>query len=204
LIGGRFVCLLSNTKSKLAVSKFPLDSAATSKDFHMAFVASSGHRLDLLLSANSGLYFEKLRSSAQRNRKNRKENQLRAANISISPRNSISAMVESLVGSAQPCNVQDVIHQVQTMSQLDFVLSELRSFKEASIEHVERHVVERDVRTSLYPCAVPIVTAHGCVMFDFCQQSMNDEIYIRLLQLVRLSELDQLIQKIFHRTGQVC
>lgn len=48
-----------------------------------------------------------------------------------------------------------------------------------------------------------IQTANGSIFFDFSRQMIDDEIYLQLMQFVRLSNLDRLIEQIFHRFGNL-
>jgi hypothetical protein len=155
---------------------------------------------------NNKSYFEKLRSSAEHHRNDKAKSHLTTTNTSTLHENPLDGMVETLAKSTQSCNKWDSDNNKNIKSQADIILSRLESFKQIYIDHQlinSKQNEEFDQTTSsrLDTFTFPIMTPHGRVLFDFSKQLIHVDIYIQLMQLARLSNLDKLIQKIFHKSG---
>jgi len=155
---------------------------------------------------NNKSYFEKLRSSAEHHRNDKAKSHLTPTNASTVRDNPLDDILETLVESTQSCNKWDSDNKKNIKSQADIILSRLESFKQISIDHQlikskQKEEFEHITPSRLDTFTFPIMTPHGRVLFDFSKQLIHVDIYIQLIQLARLSNLDKLIQKIFHKSG---
>lgn len=98
--------------------------------------------------------------------------------------------------SRKSISLRSPVERGSARAQLDLLLKQLHAFRIRTVE-AERQIVRWD------PCSSAFDTAHGRVIVDFTRQAVNEELYFRLLQLVPISGLDHVIEKIFHRSGQL-
>jgi hypothetical protein len=151
------------------------------------------HQRKLSTENNGKSYFEKLRSVAQ----NRRNDELK------SHLNQVDNALENLIGSIQPSDTWNSDDTKGNKTQMDIVLSQLETLKQIYIDKIMKKSIQTEEleRNVQHRYIFPIITPDGNVLFDFSKQSITDDIYLQLMQLVRLSNLDKLIQKIFHKSG---
>ncbi|CAF0905470.1 unnamed protein product [Rotaria sordida] len=157
------------------------------------------HHQKLSIWVNDESYFEKLRSTAEYRQNNKVESYVTTSNM--------SNLLENFIGSIQPCTTWYSDDMKNMKSQVAIVLCRLELLKQSSLNNgmtksIENDRYEYSVHQQFDTCILPIRTSHGTVFFDFSKQSINYDVYIQLMQLVRLSNLDKLIEKIFHKSGE--
>jgi hypothetical protein len=138
-------------------------------------------------------YFEKLQSVAQ----NRLNDEIKSY-LSTSPENHLDDALENLIESIQPRNTWNSNNIKDNQSRADILLSQFELLKQIYINNGMNKSIQKE-KFDTY--TFPIITPDGNVLFDFSKQSITYDIYIQLMQLVRLSNLDKFIQKIFHKSG---
>ncbi len=120
-------------------------------------------------------YFEKLRSSVNKK-----------SHLTISE-NLLDNVFENLIGSNQSCGTWQ---SKNIKSPVDIFLSQIELLKHDMTKSIKN---EESIFT--------IMTIHGNILFDFSKQLINSKIYNELMQLIRLSNLDKFIKKVFHKSG---
>lgn len=196
------------------ISKLPFELLNLAKDFNVSSVPYSGwpppstqiERNDVftttdIKSSGSTLshhqhkkesiesYFEKLRSVAE----DRHNDQVKSATNDFT---SLGNLIESI----QPSNTCNSDDMKNNKSQADILLSQLELLKQIYIDNGKEEF-RQNAQQHFDTYTFPIITRDGNILFDFSKQTINYHIYIELMQLVRLSNLDKLIQKIFHKSG---
>ncbi|CAF2915750.1 unnamed protein product [Rotaria sp. Silwood2] len=149
-------------------------------------------------SVNDESYFEKLRSTAEYRRNREVESYVTTTNI--------PNLLENFIGSIQSCTTWYSDDMKNVKSPVAVVLCQLELLKQISINNemiksIENDIYEQSIHQQLNTCTFSMRTSHGNIHFDFSKQSINYDIYIQLMQLVRLSNLDKFIEKIFHKSG---
>lgn len=142
---------------------------------------------------NDKSYFEKLRSVAKDRRSDKEKSYLIKTNDSTSPENQLNDVLENLIESIQPCNTWNSVDIKNKKSKTDRLLSQFDFLKQMSINNTQQQ--------HFYTDTFSFITSDGNILFDFSKQSIDSNIYIQLMQLVRLSNLDKIIEKIFHKSG---
>lgn len=124
-------------------------------------------------------YFDKLRSviSYRRASQNTKENLLIPTSDNV-----LENLVESIRSSP--------------VSECNTTMVRYISLGERVIRSIQRKNVVHFVKNTF-----SMSTIDGDILFDFSKQSMDYTMYLNLMQLVRSSNLDKLIEKIFHKSG---
>jgi len=157
---------------------------------------------------NGQSYFEKLRSVTQDRRNNEIKSYLTTTSISTSPGNQLDDdALENLIGSIQPCNTWNSDDIKNHESQTDMLLSQLELLKQISINNrmnksIQKKEFEENSQQQRFDrYTIPIITSDGNILFDFSKQFIDYDIFIQLMQLVRLSNLDKIIEKIFPKSG---
>jgi hypothetical protein len=149
------------------------------------------HHRVLSIENNDKSYFEKLRSVAQ----DRYTSYMTTTNISTPTESQSDDTLEDLIRSIRPsptCNFDDMKNnqsQVKLLRQIYFD-NQLKAY-------------EQNIGQCYDNYTFTITIPNGNIFFDFSKQSINSTIYIQLMQLVRLSNLDKFIQKIFHKSGLI-
>jgi hypothetical protein len=142
------------------------------------------HRRVLSIENNDKSYFEKLRSVAS---------YMTTTNTSTPNESQSDDTLEDLIRSIRPsptCNFDDMKNnqsQVKLLRQIYFD-NQLKAYEQNTGQCYDNYT---------FTITIP----DGNIIFDFSKQSINSTIYIQLMQLVRLSNLDKFIQKIFHKSG---
>ncbi|CAF3443201.1 unnamed protein product [Rotaria sp. Silwood1] len=147
---------------------------------------------------NNEFYFEKLQSTPEYHQDNEVESHTTM---------NMPNLLENFIGSIQPCTTWYSDDMKNMKSQVAIVLCKLELLKKIPINNeviksIENDRYEHNVYQPLDTYTFPIRTLHGNILFDFSKQSINYDIYIQLMQLVRLSNLDKFIEKIFHKSGE--
>ena len=147
---------------------------------------------------NSKSYFEKLRSAIERHRNDMITSHLAMVNA--------PNVLENFLEAIQQCPTYDSNDATNIKSQVSVVLSKLELLKQTHIDNrttptIQNQEFEQSVRHRFDIFTSTITTSDGNIIFDFSKQSISGEIYIQLLQLVRLSNLDKLMEKLFRQSG---
>ena len=144
---------------------------------------------------NSKSYFEKLRLAIERHRNDTITSHLTKVNA--------PNVLENFLEAIQQCPTYDATN---IKSQVSVVLSKLELLKQTHSDNrttptIQNQEFEQSVRHRFDIFTSTITTSDGNIFFDFSKQSISGEIYIQLLQLVRLSNLDKLMEKLFRQSG---
>lgn len=135
-------------------------------------------------------YFEKLRSV----------NEDRRTNDPISVRDQSDDILENLIESIQSSNTWDLPDRKNNRSKTERLLSQLDFLKEMCIN---KSIPTETKQQHVYKTSFSVITTDGSIIFDFSKQSINYNIYVQLMQLIRLSNLDKIIEKMFHQSGKM-
>lgn len=159
-----------------------------------------------LIWNNGKSYFEKLRSVAEDRRNDDVKFHMTKTNDSTSIGNQLDDALENLIESIQPSNTWNSNDMKNNKSQADILLSQFELLKQMYIDNginktIQKEEFQQNSQQWFDTYTFSIITPDGNILFDFSKQSINYHIYIELMQLVRLSNLDKLIQKIFHKSG---
>ena len=183
------------------ISKLPLELRNLSKDFQESSVPYSGwpppikilsiqslnqvvsedlasDQIDLPTKIDRKPYFEKLRSSVNKK-----------LPVTIYE-NVLDNVFENLIGSNSSCGAWHSENTKNIKSPVDIFLSQVELLK---------HDMTKSIKNE--ESIFSIMTIHGNILFDFSKQLINSKIYIELMQLIRLSNLDKFIKKVFHKSG---
>ncbi|UJR38036.1 hypothetical protein I4U23_030718 [Adineta vaga] len=154
---------------------------------------------DMLSTSSLGgdqCYFEKLRSSSERGHIHQRKLYRTPINISFDSANPLDNTMKQLMETSQPCNPWSSDNKTDDTVEIDLLLSHIHSLKQL---HINNQLREKE---DFYTSTFSMITEDGNIVFDFSKQSINDEIYMRLLQFVRLSNLDRFIEKIFDKLNE--
>jgi hypothetical protein len=141
------------------------------------------HRI-LSIGNNNESYFEKLRSAAE----GRYAPDNITANVYTPTDSHSDDTLEDLIRSIRPSVISNFDEMKNNPSQVKLL-------RQIYLDH------KLKAQHSFDNYTFTISTPDGNLFFDFTKQSINYTIYIQLMQLVRLSNLDKIIQKIFHKSG---
>ena len=92
----------------------------------------------------------------------------------------LGSLIESIYANSNETN--------NRKSQRDIFLVQLKKYIEIS----STNSINNSIRT-----------ANGRIVFDFSRQMIDEQIYLQLMQFVRLSNLDRVIEQIFHKSGNL-
>jgi hypothetical protein len=151
----------------------------------------------LSTGVNRKSYFEKLRYSVQRPRTSNMKSHLTTTNVSSLSENLLENMFENLIRSKQSCGTWNLDDIKTIKSPADRLLSQLELLKHIYIDNE----MIKSVPNKASKFTSSIMTPDGNILFDFSKQSINHKIHMELMQLVRLSNLDKFIEKVFHKSG---
>jgi hypothetical protein len=131
---------------------------------------------------------------------------LTTANDSTFPGNESDDALENLIESIQPSSTRNSDDMKNNKSPADILLSQFELLKQMYINNginktIQKEEFQQSAQQRVDIDTFPMITPDGNILFDFSKQSINYNIYIELMQLVRSSNLDKLIQKIFHKSG---
>ena len=141
----------------------------------------------LLVHDQSGTYFDKLRSVALTRLVSHKMKENMTISTYNAPVNVLDDLMESIRFSPPTAS------QMPLLKHIPFNYTMSRSLQRAnSIRHARQYHVNH---------SFSINTPDGNIFFDFSNQPIDYKIYLLLMQLVRSSNLDQLITKMFHKSG---
>lgn len=140
-------------------------------------------------------YFDKLLYVARE----RRQSNSTTGKTSLVSDDQLADGLESLIESIQTSKLWNSNDTKTDRSQETILLLELKKLKEI---YAKNSVINSTSREQLEKCRISIDAVEEVVHFDFSEQSIGDDIHLRLMQLVRLSKLDKLMEKIFHKSGQ--
>ena len=140
-------------------------------------------------------YFDKLRSGIVNHLASYKTKANVRNPVSNSPDNALENLLESIRSSpVSECNAtvkdQSNLHLFRRISS-DTNAIKIIHRKNVILRTREHHV------NSIFS----ISTGDGDIVLDFSKPSIDYPIYLHLMQLVRSSNLDKLIEKIYHKSG---
>jgi hypothetical protein len=206
-----------------AISKYPIQLRNLSQDLKIPSVAYSGwpppsthiHSNDVSSMKNiqssdptplltdeidhrvrsiGNNYFERLRCVTQ----DRHISHTTTANNSTPIESLLDDTLEDLIRSIRPSTNWDFDDTKNNQSQVKLLR---QIYLDSKL--IKQKECEKNTRQCFDNYAFTITTPDGNIFFDFSKQSINYTIYIQLMQLVRLSNLDKFIQKIFHKSGLI-